>query len=58
MKDDRVYLRHILRYIARIDEYTTEGRDTFFASPYRHKEVSAVAAIWHMLQCHMSGARG
>ena len=33
MKDDRVYLRHILRCIARIEEYTIEGRDTFFASP-------------------------
>lgn len=32
MKDDRVYLRHILRCIARINEYTIEGRDTFFAS--------------------------
>lgn len=32
MKDDRVYLRHILRCIARIDEYTVEGRDPFFAS--------------------------
>ena len=32
MKDDRVYLRHILRCIARIDEYTVEGRDTFVAS--------------------------
>ena len=31
MKDDRVYLRHILRCIARIEEYTIEGRDTFFA---------------------------
>ena len=32
MKDDRVYLRHILRCIARIEEYTVEGRDKFFAS--------------------------
>ena len=32
MKDDRVYLRHILRCIARIDEYTIGGRDAFFAS--------------------------
>ena len=33
MKDDRVYLKHILRCIARIEEYTVEGRDRFFASP-------------------------
>ena len=33
MKDDRVYLGHILRCIARIEEYTVEGRDKFFASP-------------------------
>lgn len=32
MKDDRVYLKHILRCIARIQEYTAGGRDTFFAS--------------------------
>lgn len=33
MKDDRVYLRHILRCISRIEEYTAGGRETFFASP-------------------------
>lgn len=33
MKDDRVYLKHILRCIARIPEYTAGGRDSFFASP-------------------------
>jgi Uncharacterized conserved protein len=32
VKDDRVYLGHILRCIARIEEYTVEGRDRFFAS--------------------------
>ena len=32
MKDDRVYLKHILRCIARIEEYTTEGRESFFSS--------------------------
>ena len=32
MKDDRVYWGHILRCIARIEEYTVEGRDKFFAS--------------------------
>ena len=33
MKDDRVYLKHILRCIARIEEYTAGGRESFFASP-------------------------
>ena len=33
MKDDRVYLGHILRCISRIEEYTIEGRETFFSSP-------------------------
>ncbi|MBI3319167.1 MAG: hypothetical protein HYZ89_01065 [Candidatus Omnitrophica bacterium] len=32
MKDDRVYLGHILRCISRIEEYTSEGREKFFAS--------------------------
>lgn len=32
MKDDRVYLRHILRCISRIEEYTVAGRESFFAS--------------------------
>ena len=32
MKDERVYLRHILRCITRIEEYTREGREIFFAS--------------------------
>ncbi len=31
MKDERVYLRHILRCIQRIEEYTLDGRDAFFA---------------------------
>lgn len=33
MKDDRVYLKHILRCIARIEDYTSGGRESFFASP-------------------------
>jgi uncharacterized protein with HEPN domain len=33
MKDDRVYLRHILRCISRIQQYTAAGRDSFFSSP-------------------------
>lgn len=33
MKDDRVYLKHILRCIARIQEYTAGGRESFFSSP-------------------------
>ena len=32
MKDDRVYLKHILRCIARIEEYTGGGRESFFSS--------------------------
>lgn len=32
MKDDRVYLKHVLRCIARIEEYTAGGRERFFAS--------------------------
>lgn len=32
MKDDRVYLKHILRCIARIEEYTTGGRESFLSS--------------------------
>ncbi|MEO8196612.1 MAG: HepT-like ribonuclease domain-containing protein [Thermoanaerobaculia bacterium] len=32
MKDDRVYLIHILRCISRIEEYTVAGREAFFAS--------------------------
>ncbi len=32
MKDDRVYPKHVLRCVARIEEYTAGGRDSFFAS--------------------------
>jgi uncharacterized protein with HEPN domain len=32
VKDDRVYLRYILRCISRIEEYTTAGRESFFSS--------------------------
>lgn len=32
MKDDRVYLRHILRCVSRIEEYTVAGRESFFSS--------------------------
>ncbi|MEN6338264.1 MAG: DUF86 domain-containing protein [Phycisphaerales bacterium] len=32
MKDDRVYLRHILECIRRIEEDTAGGKDVFFAS--------------------------
>lgn len=31
MKDDRVYLAHIRDALTRIAEYTTEGREQFFA---------------------------
>ncbi len=33
MKDDCVYLDHILMAISRIEEYTRGGRDSFLASP-------------------------
>jgi uncharacterized protein with HEPN domain len=32
VKDDRVYVAHILRCILRIEEYTVDGRDRFFSS--------------------------
>ena len=32
VKDDRVYLSHVLRCIARIEGYTAGGRNAFFAS--------------------------
>jgi uncharacterized protein with HEPN domain len=32
VKDDRIYLKHILRCIARIEEYTAGGRESFFSS--------------------------
>ena len=32
MKDDRVYLQHILRCISRIEGYTEGGREAFFSS--------------------------
>lgn len=33
MKDDRVYLKHIVRCITRIEEYTATGREGFLSSP-------------------------
>lgn len=32
MKDDAVYLQHILECLARIEQYTTAGRTEFMAS--------------------------
>jgi uncharacterized protein with HEPN domain len=32
VKDDRVYLHHVLRCIARIEDYTAAGRESFFSS--------------------------
>jgi uncharacterized protein with HEPN domain len=32
VKDDRIYLGHILRCISRIEEYVAGGRDTFSSS--------------------------
>jgi uncharacterized protein with HEPN domain len=31
VKDDRLYLHHIIECIERIERYTTDGRDFFFA---------------------------
>ncbi|OFW59701.1 MAG: hypothetical protein A2133_09785 [Actinobacteria bacterium RBG_16_64_13] len=33
MKDDHVYLDHILMAISRVEEYTSGGRELFLASP-------------------------
>jgi uncharacterized protein with HEPN domain len=33
MKDDAVYLNHILRCIGRVEEYSANGREAFFSSP-------------------------
>ena len=33
MKDDSIYLQHVLRCIARIEEYAADGRESFFSSP-------------------------
>jgi uncharacterized protein with HEPN domain len=32
VKDDGIYLKHILRCVARIEESTAGGRESFFAS--------------------------
>lgn len=32
MKDDRLYLTHILECIANIEDYTSEGKEAFFKS--------------------------
>ncbi len=39
MKDDRVYLRHILQCIEAIGGYITSGRPQFFADRKTHKAV-------------------
>ncbi len=36
MKEDRVYLKHILRCIRRIEEYTAKGREDFLSSHMAH----------------------
>jgi len=33
MKDDAVYLRHILDAVAKVEHYTAGGRDAFFPDP-------------------------
>ena len=32
MKDDRIYLQHILRCVSRVEEYTRQGREAFLSS--------------------------
>jgi uncharacterized protein with HEPN domain len=34
MKDDSVYLRHILDAIVKIESYIAVGRDTFMSTPH------------------------
>tara|TARA_Y100000589_G_scaffold278977_1_gene274736 strand:+ start:373 stop:669 length:297 start_codon:yes stop_codon:yes gene_type:complete len=36
VKEDRVYLKHILRCIRRIEEYTAKGSEDFLSSPMAH----------------------
>ena len=43
MKDDRLYLMHILECIERIQRYTAEGKDFFFVDT---KTQDAVNRIW------------
>ena len=50
MKDDRVYLKHILRCIARIEEYTAAGRESFFSSHLIQdgviRNLQTLAEVW------------
>lgn len=39
MKDDRVYLAHILDCIGKVEEYTKDGRDDFFSSSLKQDAV-------------------
>ena len=39
MKDDRLYLIHILECIERIASYTADGREAFMGSPMRQDAV-------------------
>jgi len=46
MKDDRLYLIHIKESIERIEEYTRDGKEAFFAD---HKAQDAVLRNLHRL---------
>ena len=39
MKDDRIYLRHILEAIHDIEQYASEGRGTFMADKMRQDAI-------------------
>lgn len=67
MKDDGVYLKHVLRCIARIEEYTAAGRESFFSSiwPRSRDGAWALAVIfrrlpesWRVVHDHSSSKSG
>lgn len=37
MKDDRLYLIHVLECIERVERYTAPGRDAFFSDTGGHE---------------------
>ena len=47
MKDDRVYLEHIIRCISRIEEYTAGGRESFLSSPIVQDATLRVKALYN-----------
>ena len=46
MKDDRLYLIHIRECIARIERYTAEGKEVFFADAKTQDAVSGICRPW------------